>query len=99
MALIWAVTLIAAIHIVRKSKLRRKASVERSIMNAREFIRTAEEFGGESVEAGILLARAEAALAGNRLSEAEGLVREARQCAMNALAANVPEGGLTRKGT
>jgi hypothetical protein len=98
-ALIWAVTLVAAIHIMKKSKLRRRSAVGRSIMNARDFIRTAEEFGGESAEAGILLARAEAALAGNRLSEAEGLVREARQCAMNALAANVPEGGLTRKGT
>ncbi len=98
-ALIWMVTLVAAIHIMKKSKLRRRSAVGRSIMNARDFIRTAEEFGGESAEAGILLARAEAALAGNRLSEAEGLVREARQCAMNALAANVPEGGLTRKGT
>lgn len=83
--LVWSISMTYIVLRLRKLRMRRKAVAAKSIAAAREFITTAAEFGGDVSDAGVMLARAEAALARNALPECERLVKKARESAMNAV--------------
>jgi carboxypeptidase T len=85
LTLVWSIPLACIFLLLRKARRRRKAAAAQSIRAARDFVTTAAEFGGDMTDAGLFLARAEAALARNALPECEKLVRKARESAMNAV--------------
>jgi hypothetical protein len=96
LALIWAVSMLAIIYILGKGRRRRREGVARSIKSAREFIATTEQFGADTFEAKVMLAKADAALAGKRFNEAEFLVSEARESAMRKVGNSPGPGEGTR---
>ena len=57
----------------------------RQIKLTRHMIMTAEDFGADTSESKILLARAEAAMAGGELEKTERLSIQARESAMYAV--------------
>ncbi|MBU4032476.1 MAG: hypothetical protein KKH41_07240 [Candidatus Thermoplasmatota archaeon] len=93
---IWAIPAIFVIHTLRKSRRRRRETTVQSLKNAREFLETTRDFGADITEASILLARAEAALAGNALPQSEKLISRARESAMNAV--GIQSGGHEKQG-
>jgi len=91
LVLLWAATMTFIALAVVRLRRRRRATLRRSMDNAREFLTTAEGLGGDMSVAALILAKAEAALAGNKLAESERLVSRAREAAMEAVGGGTDE--------
>lgn len=85
LVLIWTFASLIISYKLRELRRNRSAAARRSIAAAREFLRTAEEFGGDISEANGLLLRAELACSQGEYQKCGRIVKMARESAMNAV--------------
>jgi len=85
LAIMWSVSLLAIVIILRKGRTRRTREAARALTAARNFVRSAGELGANTELANTMLDNAEAAFRRGALPECESLVRKARENAIDAV--------------